>query len=68
MDTVRHVLMIGLDGLGGMYLENATSFLPNIKHLIDHGTSTSALVVQIQHIPQRIGQPCSQGNQHSNLV
>jgi predicted AlkP superfamily pyrophosphatase or phosphodiesterase len=35
-----HVLVIGIDGLGGMYLENATFLTPNIKWIVDSGTFT----------------------------
>ncbi|ETO27182.1 hypothetical protein RFI_09951, partial [Reticulomyxa filosa] len=31
--SAQHVLVIGVDGLGGMYLENATSFLPNFNQV-----------------------------------
>jgi len=35
--VAKHVLVIGCDGFGGMYMENATSFLPNLRHLITTG-------------------------------
>jgi predicted AlkP superfamily pyrophosphatase or phosphodiesterase len=39
--SASHVLVIGVDGFGGMYLENATYLTPNIKSLMDRGTSTT---------------------------
>jgi len=39
--SAKHVLIIGVDGFGGMYMENATSFLPTFKRLMDSGTWTT---------------------------
>lgn len=37
----QHVLVIGVDGFGGMYLENSTDMLPNLKSIMELGTSTT---------------------------
>lgn len=35
----QHILFLGCDGLGEIYLNNATQFLPNIRKLVDNGSS-----------------------------
>lgn len=38
--SAKHAIIIGLDGLGSLYLENATSFLPNIASFFAEGSTT----------------------------
>lgn len=39
--SAKHVLIVGVDGFGGMYLENATDFLPTFKRIMDSGSWTT---------------------------
>eukprot|EP00054_Salpingoeca_dolichothecata_P031821 m.264715 g.264715 ORF g.264715 m.264715 type:complete len:310 (+) comp28163_c0_seq1:70-999(+) len=38
--TAKHVMIIGCDGFGGMYLDNATSFLPTFARFETEGAYT----------------------------
>jgi len=49
-DTADHVLIIGCDGFGWMYLNNATDNLPNIKRLMDDGVVATAAHDQLPTI------------------
>ena len=35
----KHVLVLGLDGFGGLYMDNSTGFLPNVAYVAG-GAST----------------------------
>jgi predicted AlkP superfamily pyrophosphatase or phosphodiesterase len=48
--SAKHTILIGCDGFGGMYLENATSCLPTFKSLMDNGVSTTRARDQIPTI------------------
>jgi len=37
----EHVIIIGCDGFGGLYMENATSFLPTFAWLFQQGSTTT---------------------------
>ncbi|XP_028405071.1 uncharacterized protein LOC114527577 isoform X2 [Dendronephthya gigantea] len=39
--TAKHAVIIGVDGMGGIYLRNYTSHLPAIQSFFDHGASTT---------------------------
>jgi len=39
--TAKYALVIGCDGLGGFYVNNATSFLPNIAKFYSKGSTTA---------------------------
>ena len=34
----KYVIMVGVDGMGQLYIENYTQFLPNLSYLIDNGS------------------------------
>ena len=36
--NVRHIIIIGCDGMGQVYIENATSLLPNIEYMMYYGS------------------------------
>eukprot|EP00667_Euglena_gracilis_P016017 EG_transcript_16705 len=38
--SAKHALIIGCDGFGGLYLENATAFLPSFARLLARGRHT----------------------------
>jgi len=39
--SAKRVLVIGVDGFGGMYMENSTSFLPTFAELLTNGAHTT---------------------------
>lgn len=39
--TAKHVLVIGCDGFGAYYMDNATTFLPNIAKFYSQGSTAS---------------------------
>eukprot|EP00906_Rhabdomonas_costata_P012768 RCo018361 len=45
--SAQRVLLIGLDGFGGLYLENATAQLPNLRRLMEGGAFTMRARAQI---------------------
>lgn len=40
IQRAKHAIVIGCDGFGGLYMQNATSFLPNIAAIVQRGSAT----------------------------
>lgn len=66
----EHVLIIGIDGLGGAFLERSCHALPRISQLIDHGVSTTRArtVFPSLSAPAWTAVLCAQGPAESGIV
>jgi len=49
-NSAKYVLLIGCDGFGGMYLENATNMLPTFAALITYGASSMRMRDQMPSV------------------